>query len=82
MHVGFQLAEDGEYGRIQRRAKMERGEGYTIPNKNLKTIYFVSTIILDVLCDLVFNRNQQLKSADDQHIRVKQKHKNKNLKTS
>ena len=69
-------------GEFRGAPKWRGGEGYTIPNKNLKTIYFVSTIILDVLCDLVFNRNQQLKSADDQHIRVKQKHKNKNLKTS
>jgi len=69
MHVGFQLAEEGQYGRIQRRAKMGGG-GYTTTNKNLKTTYFVSTIILNVLCDLVFSRNQQLKSADDQQIKI------------
>jgi hypothetical protein len=43
MHLGFQLAEEGQYGRIQRRTKM-RG-GYTTPNKNLKITYFVSTIL-------------------------------------
>jgi len=65
MHVRFQLAEEGQYGRIQRRAKM--GGGYTTTNK---TTYFVSTIILNDLCDSVFSRNQQLKSADDQHNRI------------
>ena len=69
MHVGFQLAEEGQYGRIQRCAKM--GGGYTTPNKNLKTTYSVRTMIFKVLCDLDFSRNQQLKSADDQHIRIK-----------
>jgi hypothetical protein len=41
---------------------------YPTPNKNLKTNYFVSTMILNVLRDLVFSRNQQLKSAGHQQI--------------
>jgi hypothetical protein len=39
-------------------------------NQNLKNTYFVDIMISKVLCDLLFSRNQTLKSADDQYIRI------------
>lgn len=45
----------------------------THSNRNLKTIDFVDTIILNGLRDLSFCRNQPLKLAGDIYIRIKNK---------
>jgi hypothetical protein len=39
-------------------------------NRNLKNKYFIDIMIPKVLRDLPFSRNQPLKSADDQYIRI------------
>jgi hypothetical protein len=46
-------------------------------NRNLENKDFVGNMISKVSCDLPFSRNQPLKSADDQYIRIlKNKFKN------
>jgi hypothetical protein len=44
-----------------------------LQNRNLKNTYFVDIMISKVLRDLHFSRNQTLKSADDQYIRILKK---------
>jgi hypothetical protein len=41
----------------------------TLQNRNLKT-NFIDMVISKVLRDIPFSRNQPLKSADDQYIRI------------
>jgi hypothetical protein len=54
-------------------------------NLNLKNKYFVDIVISKVIRDFPFNRNQPLKSAHDQYIRILKneliKLKKKNQKT-
>jgi hypothetical protein len=51
-----------------------RGGGATglqpFQNQNLKNTHFVDIMISKVLRDLPFSRNQPLKSADEQYIRI------------
>ena len=41
-----------------------------IISKLKKKTNFVDTMIFNILCDLLFNRNQPLKLADDQYVRI------------
>ena len=41
-----------------------------LPKSKLKTTYFVDILISNSLRDLLFSRNQPLKSADDQHLTI------------
>jgi len=38
--------------------------GCSTPNRNLRNAVFLDTMILNVLCDLLFSRNQPTNSAD------------------
>jgi hypothetical protein len=39
-------------------------------NRNLRNANFAGTMVSKVLCDFPFSRNQPLKSAADQYVRI------------
>jgi hypothetical protein len=78
--TGSHSGVGGEEGRIRGGGCRAASPPNPSKNRNLKNTGSVDIMISEVLRDFSFSRNQPLKLADDQYIRISKKKKKKKKK--